>query len=110
MNDQDLHVVNSHKHLGVIISDNGQWNDHIDYIVKKTYNRLNIMRKSRTFLDRYSLEKIYISFIRPLMEYADVIWFLVLIRDLNEFSDSKLRVGSGKSFHAFTVEGRKYSE
>jgi len=74
MNDQDLHVVNSHKHLGVIISDNGQWNDHIDYIVKKTYNRLNIMRKSRTFLDRYTLEKIYISFIRPLMEYADVIW------------------------------------
>ena len=57
MNDQDLHVVNSHKHLGVIISDNGQWNDHIDYIiVKQTYNRLNIMRKSRTFLDRYSLE------------------------------------------------------
>jgi hypothetical protein len=35
---------------------------------------------------------------------------LVLISDLNEFSDSKLRVGSGKSFHAFTVEGRKYSE
>ena len=32
------------------------------------------MRKSRTFLDRYSLEKDYISFIRPLMEYADVIW------------------------------------
>ena len=56
-NDQDLHVVNSHKHLSVIISDNGQWNDHIDNIVKKSYNRLNIMRKSRTFLDRYSLEK-----------------------------------------------------
>jgi hypothetical protein len=74
MNDQDLHIVNSHKHLCVIISDNGQWNDHIDYIVKKTYNRLNIMRKSRTFLDRYSLEFFLISFIRPLMEYADVIW------------------------------------
>ena len=50
MNDQDLHVVNSHKHLGVIISDNGQWNDHIDDIVKKAYYRLNKMRKSRTFL------------------------------------------------------------
>jgi hypothetical protein len=34
MNDQDLHVVNSHKHLSVITSDNGQWNDHTDYIVK----------------------------------------------------------------------------
>jgi hypothetical protein len=34
----------------------------------------------------------------------------VLKRDLNEFSDSKLRVGSDKSFHAFTVEGKKFSE
>jgi hypothetical protein len=32
------------------------------------------MRKSRIFLDRYSLEKIHISIIRPLMEYAEVIW------------------------------------
>ena len=43
-------------------------------LLKKTYNRLNIMRKSRTFLDRYSLEFFFISFIRPLMEYADAIW------------------------------------
>ena len=64
MNDQDLHVDNSHKHLhvGVIISDNGQWKDHIDYIVKETYNRLNIMRKSRTFLDRYFLEFFFYFF------------------------------------------------
>jgi hypothetical protein len=48
INKRSPSVINSHKHLGVIISDNGQWNDHIDYIVKKTYNRLNIMRKSRT--------------------------------------------------------------
>ena len=32
------------------------------------------MRKSRTFFDRYSLENNYISFIRSLMEYDDVIW------------------------------------
>ena len=25
-------------------------------------------------LDRFSLEKIYMSFIRPILEYADVIW------------------------------------
>jgi hypothetical protein len=43
-------------------------------LFKNSYNRLNIMRKSRTFLDRYSLEQNHISCIRPLMEYADVIW------------------------------------
>jgi hypothetical protein len=92
MNDQDLHVDNSHKHLhvGVIISDNGQWKDHIDYIVKKTYNRLNIMRKSRTFLDRYSLELFFISCIRPLMEYTDVIWYYQKQNLINKLENIQL--------------------
>ena len=54
MSYQELNVVNSHKHLGLLISDNGQWNDHIDYIVKKKYIILKMMRKSRTFLERHS--------------------------------------------------------
>ena len=32
------------------------------------------MRQFRFDLNRKSLETIYISFIRPLLEYADVIW------------------------------------
>ena len=27
-----------------------------------------------TSIDRYTLETIYMSFIRPILEYADVIW------------------------------------
>ena len=33
-----------------------------------------MLRKVRMTLDRFSLEKIYMSFIRPILEYADVIW------------------------------------
>ena len=32
------------------------------------------MRKLKFVLDRISLETIYISFIRPLLEYSDVVW------------------------------------
>jgi hypothetical protein len=32
------------------------------------------MRKLKSTLDRRSLEVIYLSFIRPLIEYADVVW------------------------------------
>ena len=32
------------------------------------------MRKFKYDLDRRALETIYISFIRPVLEYADVIW------------------------------------
>ena len=33
-----------------------------------------MLRKVRMTLDRFSLEKIYMSFIRLILEYADVIW------------------------------------
>ena len=33
-----------------------------------------MLRKVRMTLDRFSLEKIYMSFIRPILEYAGVIW------------------------------------
>jgi hypothetical protein len=74
MNNSELQKVDNHKHLGVIFSNNGFWHAHVDYIVKKSYIRLNMLRKVRMTLDRLSLEKIYMSFIRPLLEYADVIW------------------------------------
>ena len=42
------------------------------------------MRKLKFKLDRRSLEVIYISFIRPLLEYADVLWDNCDQADANE--------------------------
>jgi hypothetical protein len=50
-------------HLGLFFSNNGLWHDHIDYIVKKAYTRLNMLRKVRFILNRFTLEKMYFSFI-----------------------------------------------
>ena len=36
--------------------------------------RINVMRKLKFKLDRKSLDVIYTAFIRPLLEYDDVIW------------------------------------
>ena len=36
--------------------------------------RINILRKLKFSLDRKSLETIYLTFIRPLIEYGDIIW------------------------------------
>ena len=64
----------SHKHLGLIFSDDVSWHDHIDHVKAKSWFRLNIMRKLKFQLDRKSLEIIYTSFIRPLLEYSNVVW------------------------------------
>ena len=74
MQDVQIEEVEYHKHLGVIISNDCSWHQHISYIKQKAWCRINIMRKLKFKLDRKSLETIYIAFIRPILEYADVIW------------------------------------
>ena len=74
MDQQAINEVTSHKHLGLIFSNDCNWHEHIDYVKTKAWFRINIMRKLKFQLDRKSLETIYISFVRPLLEYADVVW------------------------------------
>ncbi len=74
MNNCQIDEVEHHTHLGIFISNDLSWHKHIDYIKQKAWARINIMRKLKHKLDRKSLETIYTSFIRPLLEYGDVIW------------------------------------
>ncbi len=57
MNNFDIQEVVNHKHLGLYFSNDGTWHSHIDYIVKKAYNQINILRRVRLVLDRFTLEK-----------------------------------------------------
>ena len=74
MNQQAINEVTSHKHLGLVFSNDCTWHDHIEHIKTKAWFRVNIMRRLKFQLDRKSLETIYMSFIRPLLEYASVVW------------------------------------
>ena len=74
MQNVQIQEVKSHKHLGIYLSNDCSWHQHINYIKEKAWLRINIMRKLKFKLDRKSLETIYIALIRPLLEYGDSIW------------------------------------
>ena len=74
MQEVQLAEVSSHKHLGLVLSNDCIWHQHIDYITKQAWNRINIMRKLKFKFDRNSLEIIFATFVRPLLEYRDIIW------------------------------------
>ena len=74
MNYQQIEESTSHKHLGLYFSSKGTWHEHIEYIKKKAWQRIYTMCRCKFLLDRRSLQTIYFSFIRPLLEYADVVW------------------------------------
>ncbi len=72
--DQDISSVQRHKHLGVLFSSDGKWTKHIDTLVERASKELNVLRKLKFKLSRECLERIYFSFIRPLLEYACEVW------------------------------------
>lgn len=63
MNNEYIKEVTHHKHLGLFLSNDGTWHEHIDYITSKAWQRVNIMRKLKFLLDRESLQIIYTSLI-----------------------------------------------
>ena len=74
MSNTEIPSVTSHKHLGIILSNDGSWDLHIGKSIEKAWKRIGVLRLLKTRLDRLSLQIIYFSFIRPILEYGDVIW------------------------------------
>ena len=74
MNNIQLEALPGHRHLGLFLSPDGRWSEHIHSIYSKACKRVNIMRYLKNKIDRKSLEKIYLGFIRPILEYGSIIW------------------------------------
>ena len=74
MNNTQIKNVNSNKHLGLILNKTCTWHEHINEISSKAWKRINILRKLKYQLDRSTLQTIYFSFIRPILEYAYIVW------------------------------------
>ena len=74
MNNTDLSEKTTHKHLGITFNNSCTWSDHVKNIVEKAWPRLNLLRALKFKLRRHALERMYISFIRPLIEYSDAVW------------------------------------
>ena len=90
MLNEEITLVQNHKHLGVIISDDGKWDMQIHHIKQKAWNRINLLRKLKFTIDRKSLEKLYFSFIRPILEYASVVWGNCTIEESQELEKIQL--------------------
>ena len=80
-NNMSVNFVDSHKHLGVTLSDDGQWHVHIENILSSADKNLGIMRKFKYTFSRTALNQIYISYIRPLLEYSAIVWDGCTVQD-----------------------------
>ena len=63
-----------HKHLGMMLDTNLSYEHHIKSILNKVNKTIGLLRKSQLTLPRQSLITIYKTFIRPHLDYGDVIY------------------------------------
>ena len=74
MSNIEIPSIASHKHLGFFLSNDGSWDIYINKSIEKALKRIGVLQHLKKRLDRLSLQTIYFSFMRPILEYGDVIW------------------------------------
>jgi hypothetical protein len=73
-NEEPVEIVKKHKHLELTFASDGKWTNHIDNIVNATFKQVNVLRKIKFTLSKETLSNIYLTFIRPTLEYACEVW------------------------------------
>ena len=72
-NDQPIERSVAHKHLGLTLLEKLSFTNCINDKINKTLKGVGLLRKLSTVLPRQSLITIYKSFLRPHLDYGDVI-------------------------------------
>ena len=73
-NGEPVEIVKTHKHLGLTFASDGNWTNHIDNIVNAAFKQVNVLRKLKFTLSKQILSNIYLTLIRPKLEYACEVW------------------------------------
>ena len=60
--------------MGLTWSSDGTWKKHLANIIQKAAKRIDMLRALKFKLQWKDLETIYFSFVRPIFEYACVVW------------------------------------
>ena len=98
MDNTQITEVSDHRHLGLVFSSDCRWHNYIVTVVGKAWQRINVLRSFKFRLDRSSLERMYVSFIRPVLEYSGSVWNNCTLNDkksLEAVSIEAMRIITG---------------
>ena len=72
LNNHAITQVHQHKHLGVILSSTLSWSPHVEHLISRSSAMLGLLRHLHSYFHFTSrcLLKVYLCYIRPLLEYG----------------------------------------
>ena len=74
VNSERVEIVREAKLLGTIITDDLKWNKNTKEIIKRSYQRMQLLNKAANFNSaKNDLKSIYLTFIRSVLEQSAVV-------------------------------------
>jgi hypothetical protein len=74
MDNKEIEQVNHMNYLGITLTSNMSWNIQIEKMSSKASKRIGLLFKMKDKLPRSAKMKYYVSFIRPILEYGNVLY------------------------------------
>ena len=71
---------------------NGKWHTLIETILSSAYKMLGVMRKLKYTFSLQALNQMYISYVRPLLEYSSFVWDGCSDQDKKHWNDFKMKL------------------
>jgi len=78
-----LKCTENSKYLGILISSKLHWNANIEYISKKARKTIYFFQRQLKNTSKEVREKVYLTIIRPLLEYCSSVWDVQYIKHIN---------------------------
>ena len=99
--DELIETVDSLKRLGVKITSDLRWNENTEYITKRGYNKLWMLRRLKTSgANQQELVDIYYKHIISILEYAAVVWHSALTKqNIYDIEREQDIMGMGTKMH-----------
>ena len=74
---QTINTCREEKDLGVTFDDNLTFGPHIHRVVSKANQMIGIIKRTFTLREKFTFLKLYKAFVRPHLEYGNIIWYPV---------------------------------
>ena len=88
LNGQALEQVDVYKYLGVLLSRDLSWSPHVDAVCAKARKILGLLyRRFYQFCNSDVLQQLYISLVKPHLEYACHVWAPHTSKDITELEN-----------------------
>ena len=73
---KDIPVINENKHLGIILDSKLSFSAHIKSAISKARKGIGLLKYLSKYLPRHTLNELYKLYVRPHLDYGDVIYHI----------------------------------